>query len=214
MSDVFINFRTGDEESAATLIERELSSRFGDEKIFRDSKSIRAGEEFPRRLLSAVHGSRVMLAVMGPRWLTAPGPDDRPALENEQDWIRRELLAAKEYGVRVIPVLVGSNMPRLDKAALPRELSWLAEVQYRRFNNRNADADLATIARDLVELVPGMADRTQTTSEPDPSRSSTTTGNVRGNVVTLHDTSGPVNIGDGHQFNGATNYVDNRGSRS
>ncbi|HEX4704217.1 MAG TPA: TIR domain-containing protein, partial [Pseudonocardiaceae bacterium] len=103
-----------------------------------------------------------MLAVIGPRWLVARGPDGRNALDNEQDWIRRELLAAKEYGVRVIPVLVGEHTVRLDSAALPPALSWLADVQYRRFNNRDADAGLATIAGDLVAFVPGLTDRTTT----------------------------------------------------
>jgi hypothetical protein len=215
MPDVFINFRTGDEESAATLIDRDLSARFGKEKIFRDSRSIRAGEEFPKRLLSAVHGSRAMLAVIGPRWLTAQGPDGRRALDNKQDWIRRELLEAKKYGIRVIPILVGARTERLDKAAMPRELAWLAEVQYRRFSTRTADADLAMIASDLSEFVPGLRDRTTTAaSESGRSGIASTTGEVHGDVINVNGTSGPVHAGKGHQFNGATNYVDNRGSGS
>jgi hypothetical protein len=214
MPDVFINFRTGDEESAATLIERDLSARFGSEKIFRDSKSIKAGEEFPKRLLSAVHGSRAMLAVIGPRWLAARGPEGRNALDDEQDWIRRELLAAKEYGVRVIPVLVGDQMARLDSAVLPPVLSWLADVQYRRFNNRDADAGLATIAAALVEFVPGLTDRT-TAATGDSGRSdiSTTARDVRGDIITVTGTSGPVHVGRGSQFNGPTNYIAGRGDR-
>lgn len=214
MPDVFINFRTGDEESAATLIERDLSSRFGSEKIFRDSKSIKAGEEFPQRLLSAVHGSRAMLAVIGPRWLVARGPDGRNALDNEQDWIRRELLAAKEYGVRVIPVLVGDHTIRLDSATLPPALSWLADVQYRRFRNRDADADLATIAADLVAFVPGLTDRTTAGArESGRSEINTTARDVRGDIITITDTSGPVHVGRGSQFNGPTNYFAGREDR-
>jgi len=214
MPDVFINFRTGDEESAATLIERDLSARFGSEKIFRDSKSIRAGEAFPQRLLSAVHGSRVMLAVIGPRWLVARGQDGRNALDDEQDWIRRELLAAKDYGVRVIPVLVGEHTARLDSAAMPPVLSWLAEVQYRRFNNRNADADLATIAAELVGLVPGLVDRT-TAGAGESGRSDTTTTarDVRGDIINVTGTSGPVHVGRGSQFNGPTTYIAGRGDQ-
>jgi hypothetical protein len=215
MSDVFINFRTGDEESAATLIDRDLSNRFGREKIFRDSRSIRAGEEFPRRLLSAVHGSRAMLAVIGPRWLVARGSDGRNALDNEQDWIRRELLEAKEFGVRVIPILVGERTARLDRAAMPPVLSWLADVQYRRFNNRSAEADLATIAAELIELVPGLVDRTAAvTGESGRSGITSTARDVHGDVINVSDTSGPVHVGRGHQFNGPANYLDNRGDRS
>lgn len=188
MPDIFINFRTGDEESAATLIERDLSARFGSAKVFRDSKSIRAGEEFPQRLLAAVHGCRAMLAVIGPRWLSARGQDDRNALDDEHDWIRRELLEAKEYGVRVIPVLVGDRTAKLDRATLPRALGWLADVQYRRFNNRDADADLATIAADLAEFVPGLTDR------PD-------VDNARHVTINNSGTIGPTHGGIGDQHN-------------
>lgn len=201
MPDVFINFRTGDEESAATVIERDLATRFGREKIFRDSTSIRAGEDFARRILSAVHGSRALLAVIGPRWLS-----DR--LADEQDWVRRELLEAREYGVRVIPVLVG-DMPRLDGVALPKELSWLKDVQFRRFNNADADADLATIAAELVEFVPGLEDRTKT--EARQAAVNNSARDVRGNMINITGNHGPVHGGRGDQFNGPTNYYAGRG---
>jgi hypothetical protein len=214
MEDVFINFRTGDEESAATLIDHDLSNRFGPEKIFRSSKSIRAGERFPQRLLSAVRGSRAMLAVIGPRWLVT-GTDGRTALDNEQDWIRRELLEAKEFGVRVIPIMIGEHAPRLDGATLPGVLSWLADVQYQRFNTRNADADLATIAAELVKLVPGLTDRTTAaTGESGRSGITTTARDVRGDVITVNGTSGPVHVGAGHIFTGATTYNNNHRNRS
>lgn len=214
MEDVFINFRTGDEESAATLLDRDLSNRFGPEKIFRSSKSITAGERFPQRLLSAVRGSRAMLAVIGPRWL-ATGPEGRTPLDNEQDWIRRELLEAKEFGVRVIPILIGEHTPRLDGATLPGALSWLADVQYKRFNTRNADADLATIAAELVKLVPGLTDRTTAAiGESGRSGSTATARDVRGNVNTIDGASGPVHTGEGHIFTGSTTYNDNHWNRS
>jgi hypothetical protein len=40
MHEVFINYRTGDSDEAATMIERTLSERFGTERIFRAAKSI------------------------------------------------------------------------------------------------------------------------------------------------------------------------------
>jgi hypothetical protein len=155
-----------------------------------------------------------MLAVIGPRWLVARGPDGRNALDDEQDWIRRELLAAKEYGVRVIPVLVGDRTAKLDRAALPPVLSWLADVQFRRFNNRDADADLATIAADLVGFVPGLTDRTTaTTGDSRLSDTNIATRDVRGDIITVTGNSGPVHVGRGSQFNGPTNYLAGRGDR-
>ena len=54
MPDVFVNYRTGDEESAATMIARELARRFGDERIFFASNSIEPGRRFPVELVTAV----------------------------------------------------------------------------------------------------------------------------------------------------------------
>jgi hypothetical protein len=201
LPDVFINFRSADEGSTATTIERDLSARFGSDKIFRDSKSIQGGDEFPQVLLSAVQHCRVMIAVIGPKWLTARGPDGSNALDNELDWTRRELVEARQRGVRVIPVLIGQGMDRLDRGDLPPELAWLADAQYRRFNNREADADLAALAAELEELVPGLVDRTKTVRA---NTNATHVTNINGN-------SGQVHTGRGHQFNGLTHFVEGRG---
>ncbi|WP_405743552.1 toll/interleukin-1 receptor domain-containing protein [Streptomyces sp. NBC_01525] len=156
MPDVFINYRTGDEEATATLLERELSRRFGTERIFRASKSIGAGQNFPQALLTAVRRCHVLLAVIGPRWADARTGDGRRALGDPGDWTRRELLEATGSATRIIPVLVGPTA-RLRRAELPEALAGLADLQYRRLNHRNADADLRRIADDLAALVPSLA---------------------------------------------------------
>lgn len=199
MPDVFINYRTNDEESAATLIDRDLSARFGREKIFRASRSVEAGESFPERIIGAVHGSRVLLAVIGPRWADTRDPDGRRLIDSEDDWVRRELLEARKYGVRVIPVLIGDSTPRLDRLDLPAALSWMRHMQYRRFNTRDADANLDRIADDLMAFVPGLVPRRATTHAE------------HGHVTTISGNFGPVHGGTGHQFNGPTTYVDGRG---
>jgi hypothetical protein len=196
MPDVFINYRTGDEENTAAFIEDNLSRRFGAEKIFRASRSIEAGVAFPRRLLGAVHGSRALLAVIGPRWADAKG---RQRLADEHDWVRRELLAAKKFDVRVIPVLVGDPHVRLRTGDLPAELSWIGNLQYRQFNSRDAEACLDRIAEDLIAFVPGLKPRA---AEEHSARNV-----VHGNVTNISGNHGPVHGGTGHQFNGATTYI-------
>lgn len=200
MPDVFVNYRTGDEESAATLVERDLAARFGREKIFRASRSVEAGEAFPRRILGAVHGSRALLAVIGSRWADLRGPNGRRLLEDEDDWVRRELLEARKYHVRIIPVLVGDRTRRLDRLDLPGELSWLRHLQYRRLNSRDADADLDRIAADLIGFVPGLVERRTSDDRP------------TGHVTNISGNHGPVHGGTGDQFIGTT-YVAGRGDQ-
>jgi hypothetical protein len=67
---VFINYRTGDAEASAALIERELSRRFGSQKIFRAERSVLVDEDIETTIMGAVRRCRALVAVIGPRWLT------------------------------------------------------------------------------------------------------------------------------------------------
>ncbi|MGW8450074.1 toll/interleukin-1 receptor domain-containing protein [Streptomyces niveus] len=156
MPQIFVNYRTDDEEATATLVDRELSRVFGNENVFKASKSIGPGSRFPQELLTAVRRSSVLLAVIGPRWLTTGSAGGRSPLEDESDWTRREIQEALETGAVVIPLLVG-GAKRLQHEELPTEIGDLADCQYRRLNHRNADADLMGLVDDLVRLSPELA---------------------------------------------------------
>jgi TIR domain len=102
---VFINYRGEDSHSYGALLYAELSRHFGAELVFLDSESIPAGADFPTQLLTRVRGCAVLLAVVGPRWLSAADAAGRRRIDDPADWIRRELAEAFTAGVQVIPVL-------------------------------------------------------------------------------------------------------------
>jgi hypothetical protein len=236
MPDVFVNYRTGDEESTATMIARELTRRFGDERIFFASNSIEAGRRFPAELVRAVEECEALLAVIGPRWAEVRGADGHPALEAEQDWTRREIQTALDRGILVIPVLVG-KATRIDRAILPADLVELADCQYRRFDHRNADADLTALGDTLARLLPELGavdqdaraprERAEATSHkksaeagPARMRARDVEQRVRGGIGNLNgDLSGtfvnepqaPVNTGRGNQYNAPHFQGDNTG---
>lgn len=60
----------------------------------------------------------------------------------------------------MIPVLVG-KATRIDRSVLPDDLLELADCQYRRFDHRNAESDLAALGDTLARLLPelGAVDR-------------------------------------------------------
>src|SRR5215475_5746569 len=152
---VFINYRGEDSHSYGALLHAELSRRFGAELVFLDSESIPAGVDFVEQLLSRVRAARVVLAVIGTRWLTAVGPDGRRRIDDPADWIRRELVEAFGAGVRVIPVLTdGAEMPT--QADLPADLAPLGRCQYRRLRHREAAADLGRLVIELTTLYPDL----------------------------------------------------------
>ncbi|MEU7047627.1 toll/interleukin-1 receptor domain-containing protein [Streptomyces eurythermus] len=237
MPDVFVNYRTGDEESAAAMIARELARRFGRERIFFASDSIELGHRFPVELIKAVEGCEALLAVIGPRWTEVRGADGRPALEAEQDWTRREIQTALDRGILVVPVLVG-KATRIDRAVLPEDLRELADCQYRRFDHRNADADLTALGDALARLLPGLGDvdrdaraARERADEKSRRRSAQDGGHIRmrtrdveqrvrggignlnGNLsgTFVNEPQGPVNTGRGHQYNAPHFQGDNTG---
>lgn len=212
MPDIFINYRNGDEEASASLIDHELSRRFGSDRVFRASKSIPPGEDYVRKLPAKVRDSEVLLAVIGPRWLTAVDDQGRNRLDNEDDWTRREILEAFEHSVQVIPVLVGRTQP-LRPSDLPPKLARLAHCQYVRLDHRSSEDNLRKLGDRLAELVPSLIDSDQpgsaAESDADDRRISATlrAGNharqqVGGTNTMVYDARGPVNTGSGHQFTG------------
>ncbi|MCW5253312.1 MULTISPECIES: toll/interleukin-1 receptor domain-containing protein [unclassified Streptomyces] len=236
MPDVFINYRTGDEESAAAMIDRELARRFGRERVFFASSSIEPGHRYPAELEKAVEECGALLAVIGPRWTGVLGADGRPALENERDWTRHEIRVALERGILVIPVLVG-KATRIDHTALPDDLLELADCQYKRFDHRNHEADLVALGDALARLLPDLGQkdhdaRTTPDHEEAESRGDSARdaghirmrardviqrvnggiGNLNGDLGTfVNEPQGPVNTGRGPQYNAPHFQGDNTG---
>lgn len=93
--------------------------------------------------------SQVLLAVIGPRWLTAAALTGGRALDRHDDWVRREISEAFVCGVTVIPVLVGAA-DRLTGAPLPADISALSRCQYLRLRHDDAEHDLRRIVEELV----------------------------------------------------------------
>jgi TIR domain len=202
MPHVFINYRTGNGEHAAVLIDRVLSDRFGSEQIFRASKSIKPGETFDAALLSGVRRSGVLLALIGPGWLDARDAEGLRRLDDPADWIRREIVTALDCGVPVIPILLGKVEP-VRSGDLPRALSPLARRQYLRLDSRRADTDLDRICNEIAALVPELR---AATAGPVVAQEASTrhggVGDIHGAIGTvIASAHGPINTGSGHQFN-------------
>jgi hypothetical protein len=154
---VFINYRGADSHSYGALLYTELTRQFGNEHVFLDAESIPPGADFVTELLGRVRSARVVLAVIGPRWLTTTDPGGRRRIDDPADWIRRELAEAFTTGVRVIPVL--TEQAELPTAAeLPADIAALSRCQFRRLRYREPTADLARLVADLISVEPVLAE--------------------------------------------------------
>jgi hypothetical protein len=152
VSQVFINYRSNDAGWAVHL-DNVLSERFGADQVFRASRSIQPGEDFIDRILTAVASSRVLVAVIGPGWITATDRAGGRALDNEHDWVRREIACAFRRKLLVLPLLVDNAAP-LGPSDLPDDIAQLARCQYLRVNYRSAPTDTQRVGDELVKLVP------------------------------------------------------------
>ncbi|HEV2634236.1 MAG TPA: TIR domain-containing protein [Actinocrinis sp.] len=179
MPDIFINYRTGDVEHAAAAIERDLSHRFGSDRVFYAGKTILGGENFRTALLRNARTCAVLLALIGPDWLTV-NDEGLVSLFDPEDWVRQEIIEAFSAGARVIPVLVGKRTERLKPVVLPKELRPLGDCQSVPYDHRNAERDLGHLSELISAVVPSLVDRTATArpGEPAPATGGPSINNV------------------------------------
>jgi tetratricopeptide (TPR) repeat protein len=153
---VFISYRSEDSHSYAALIYAELCRRFGDDQVFLDSESTAAGEDFGAVLFGRLRQCRVLLVVIGQRWLSVTDEAGRRRIDCPEDWVRRELVEAFAHGLRVIPILTdGAQIPA--EADLPADIAALHRRQALRLHHRNTSHDLARIVEELPRLEPDLA---------------------------------------------------------
>ena len=154
---MFINYRGEDSHSYGALLYTEIARRFGADHVFLDAESIPAGADFVEELLDRVRASRVLLAVIGPRWLTVTDLTGRRRIDDPADLLRQEIAKAFATGVRVIPILTEhAELPIA--AELPSDIAALSRCQYRRLRYREPTTDLARIVADLASADPLLAD--------------------------------------------------------
>lgn len=69
----------------AALLHQDLAHRFGRDLVFLDSESIGVGANWGDEILGRLRSCRVVLAVIGPGWLTALDPAGRRRIDDPAD---------------------------------------------------------------------------------------------------------------------------------
>jgi TIR domain len=122
---IFVSYRRQESAHLAGRLYDRLADRFGEDQVSIDVDTIELGVDFAEEIRRAVAACQVLLAVIGPTWLTATDEQGRRRLDDPDDIVRLEIGAALARDVRVIPILVeGAHMPRRDD--LPDSLAGLA----------------------------------------------------------------------------------------
>jgi hypothetical protein len=160
---IFISYRGGPDQNWATeTIYTRMTEAFGADAVFKAGNALRPGEEFPPALRREAASCPVMLACIGPGWLTATASDGGRRLDSPDDWVRQEIAISLQAGNHVVPVLIGNRnqvsvpnpdqVPESIRAMLYRQAVWLAP-------GGGLDAAISMLVGRLAELVPELAER-------------------------------------------------------
>ena len=122
---IFVSYRRHESKDFAGRLYDRLADGFGEGQVFIDVDTIEPGVDFAEAISRAVAVCQVLLAIIGPGWLTAADEQGRRRLDDRDDIVRLEIEAALARDVRVIPILVGdAAMP--GRRDLPEGLAGLA----------------------------------------------------------------------------------------
>ncbi len=141
---IFLSYRRDDSEATTARLDEVLAREFGRDAVFMDQFSIRPGEVSDWVIQQSVVHAEVVVALVGPNWVGAGGPDGERRLGQPTDLVTRELCAGLDRNTPVIPVLVDGA--RLPDTWLPEELWRLRDLQYFELGKpRNWDGDVREI---------------------------------------------------------------------
>jgi hypothetical protein len=168
---IFISYRGSDQNWATELVYARMTEAFGVDVVFKAGNTLRAGEEFPPILRREAASCPVMLACIGPGWLTATAPDGGLSLDSPDDWVREEIAISLQAGNHVVPLLIGNHnevaVPKPDR--VPEPIRAMVHRQaWRLAPGGGLDATIPMLVDRLAELVPELAEcrRARSTTRP------------------------------------------------
>ena len=127
-SDIFVSYRRKDSSHFTGRLCDRLIGKFGEGQVFFDTDAIEPGAGFPQAITDAVASCKVLLAIIGPDWLTATDELGRRRIEDANNYVRREIEDALDRNVPIIPILMDDTaMPRGQD--LPGSLAGLVTLQ-------------------------------------------------------------------------------------
>jgi hypothetical protein len=166
MPSIFLSYRKVDSRFLRERVYGALVDRFGADAIFRAGPSIPPGADFAALLRKQATECQLMLVLIGPDWLGAPGPDGLRPIDRPEDWVRVEIATALKAGNRVVPVLLGDAALLPAASTLPNEIAIVPQLQFRRVQETHLDASLERFCAKVAELLPSLDPGSDSTTQP------------------------------------------------
>ena len=158
MKGIFIAYRQEDSKPWALLLRKDLEEAFGEENVFLDKDTLRAGN-WRTQIHEALSQCRVIVVVIGRQWLSITDGAGLRRLDSPDDVHRNEIaFALSREEVTVIPVRVdGAAMPQAGD--LPSDIRLLADQQSRELSDGSVrrKVDIQILIED-IQRVTGLKD--------------------------------------------------------
>jgi FKBP-type peptidyl-prolyl cis-trans isomerase FklB len=165
---LFINYRREDTAPYAGRLYDRLAAHFGLDQVFMDIDQIDPGEDFVEVINRKIGSCEIAIIAIGPRWLGATDAAGNRRLDDSEDFVRMEIVAALERKIRVIPVLVGgARMPR--KQDLPEALAPLSRRNAIELSEARFHSDVSR----LIEAIEKARALAEQQAAPSPARAAT-----------------------------------------
>jgi hypothetical protein len=181
-SKVFISYRREDSRYQARRVYDAFVHALPPDTVFMDVDSIPPGADFVEILEGWVQQCDVLLALIGPNWLSSIDPrTSLRRLDSPEDFVRIEVRGALQRKIPVVPVLLdNTEMPTA--AELPDDIKALRRRHAEFVDFRTFDADVQRLIKRLkigkeIKL-PGGAPAPQATSDANRLTSVATTNTL------------------------------------
>ncbi len=153
---IFINYRRDDAAGFAGRLSDSLGNYFGRNRVFRDVTDIDYGANFEQVIDQKLSESGAVVVLIGDNWSSVTNEEGERRLDDPADYVSREIAAALQSEVPVVPVLIGrASMPRKDE--LPEKLVELTRRNALKITDERWDFDVNRLAKVLAIDVPGSA---------------------------------------------------------
>jgi TIR domain len=163
---VFISYRREDAAGHAGRVHDRLVKEFGANLLFMDVDGIPLGVNFVKALQEEVAKCGVLLAVIGPDWLTVRDKDGQRRVDNPNDYVRVEIATALQREIPVIPILLeGTPVPSADQ--LPKDLQELSLRNGINVRHSSFHSDMDRLIRGLKSKPAEQGTWSQSRMEPD-----------------------------------------------
>ncbi len=182
---IFISYRRADSAHFVDRLYPRLTQAFSESRVFKDVASIPVGIDFRTRIIDALAKSKIVLVVIGDRWLSAKDDSGARRIDREDDLVHIEVSTALEADTSVLPIAIDSvrfpSAAELPQAIMPLASRNGLEIRSDPYFHRDADLLIERIARS--GLPDWMQNQRTVLPIPDSSRSYESTSQLLDRLV-------------------------------